>query len=183
MGSSVLWCHIRLIWVACGSLATCLMCHAVAFELSNFFANWQTLLLENFSRSTLPSVMILDTKSSSHRKNQSMLQCNIFAVSGRYFSKFTCACTALYHSLTLLFPWWKLVNISNQACTSLDCSLQKSSNLSHIVSRFMSSLDSPRIHIHPFQSCQTTQWPFYTFDVWGGQWVHIPKYFCIWVYI
>ena len=118
MGSSVLWCHIRLIWVACGSLATCLMCHAVAFELSNFFANWQTLLLENFSRSTLPSVMILDTKSSSHRKNQSMLQCNIFAVSGRYFSKFTCACTALYHSLTLLFPWWKLVNISNQACTS-----------------------------------------------------------------
>ena len=124
--SLVLWFHIRLIWVACRSLATCLMSHAVAFELSNFFAYWWTLLVGNLSRSTLSSVMVLNTKSSSHRKNQNMLQCKIFTVSGRYFAKLTCACTALYHSSTLLFPWWKLVNRSNQVWTSLDCSLQKS---------------------------------------------------------
>ena len=56
--------------------------------------------------------------------------------------RFTCACTALYHSSMLLFPWQKLVNRSSQAHTLLDCGLQKFSNLSQIVSRFISSLDS-----------------------------------------
>ena len=75
-----------------------MMC-TVAFELSNFFANCQTLLAGNLSRSTLPSVMVLDMKSSSCKKNLKMSQCHIFAVSGGYFVRLTCACTALYHSL------------------------------------------------------------------------------------
>ena len=41
-GSSVLWCLRRLIWAACGSPATCLIWHAVAFELSIF---WQAASL------------------------------------------------------------------------------------------------------------------------------------------
>ena len=66
VGSCVHWCHIKLIWAAFGSPATCLMWHAVAFALSNFFTSCFTLLVGNLSKSTLPSVMVLDTKSSSH---------------------------------------------------------------------------------------------------------------------
>ena len=51
--------------VAAGrSPATCLMCLAIAFELSIIFANCQTLLAENFCMSTLPSFIVLVTKSS-----------------------------------------------------------------------------------------------------------------------
>ena len=46
----------------------------------------------------------------------------------------------LYHSSTLLLPCWKLVSKSKWALTSLDCGLQNSSNLSHIVSKYKSSL-------------------------------------------
>ena len=37
--SSVHWCLMRWIWVACISPATCLICLAVAIELSYFFCN------------------------------------------------------------------------------------------------------------------------------------------------
>ena len=60
--------------------------------------------LGNLSRSPLPSIMVLDMKSSTCRKNQKMSQCSIFVVSRGYFARFTCACTALYHLLSLLFP-------------------------------------------------------------------------------
>ena len=36
------------------------------------FASWKTLLAGNFFRSTLPSVIVLDTKSSSCKKNEKM---------------------------------------------------------------------------------------------------------------
>ena len=102
--SSVLWCCSKLICAAWGSPDTCLICPTMAFELSNFLANWCTLLVGNLSRSTLPSLMVLDTKSSSHRKNQNMSLCSILAVSRGYLARFTCACMALYHSSMLQFP-------------------------------------------------------------------------------
>ena len=111
------------------------MCRTVAFELSSFLASCCTLLAGNFSKSTLPSLMVLDTNSSSLRKNQNMSLCRILAVSGGYFARFTCTCTTLYHSSTLQFPWQKLVNRSNLARTLLDCSLQYSSYLPHMMSR------------------------------------------------
>ena len=88
---------------AWGSPDTCFICLAMAFELSNFLANWCTPLAGNLSRLMLPSLMVLDTKSSSFRKNQNMSLCSILAVSGGYLAKFTCACMALYHS-SMLWP-------------------------------------------------------------------------------
>ena len=111
------------------------MCRTIAFELSSFFTSCHTLLAGNFSKSTLPSLMVLDTNSLSRRKNQNMSLCNILAVSGGYFAKFTCTCIALYHSSTLQLPWQKLVSRSNLALTSLDCSLHYSLYFLHIVSR------------------------------------------------
>ena len=64
---------LNKIWVACRSQATCLIWCTVAFELLNFFASCQTLLAGNLSRSTLPSVTVLDTKFSSCKKNQKCL--------------------------------------------------------------------------------------------------------------
>ena len=111
----------------------------VALELSIFLASCLTLLSGNFSRSTLLSFMVLDTNSSSCRKNQKMSWCKIFAVSGEYLASLTWACTALYHSSTLLFPCQKLVRRSKWACTSLVCGLQNSLYFPQIVSRLRSS--------------------------------------------
>ena len=66
-GRSVCWCCIRLV------CATCLMCLVVTFELSIFLASCLTLLAENLSRSIVLSFMVLDTNSSSLRKNQKYL--------------------------------------------------------------------------------------------------------------
>ena len=79
--------------------------------------------------------MVLDTKSSSLRKNQNMSLCSILAVSRGYLAKFTCTCMALYHSSMLWFPWWKLVSRLNLAQTLLDCGLQYSLYFAHMVSR------------------------------------------------
>ena len=103
-----------------------------------------TLLAGNLSKSTLPSFIILETKSSSWRKKQNISLCKIFAVSGGYFVRLTCACTLLYHSSTHLDPWWKLVNKSNLAHISLDWGLQNSSNWVQIVSNCNSSLVKPQ---------------------------------------
>ena len=72
-----------------------------------------------------------------------MSLCKIFAVSGGYFARLTRACTQLYHSSALSDPWWKLVNKSNLACTSLDWGLQNSSNWDQIVSNSNSSFVKP----------------------------------------
>ena len=114
----------------CRSPDTCLIWHAVDLELSSFLASCLTLLAGNFSRSTLPSLMVFETNSSSLNKNQKMSLCKILAVSGGYLARLTWAFTALYHSSTLLLPRQKLVRRSNLACTSFDCSLQKSSHFS-----------------------------------------------------
>ena len=137
LDSSVHWCLIKGICVACISPATCQLCLAMVFELSYFLASWHTLLAGNLSKSTLPSFMIFETKSSSHQKNQNISLCKILAVSGGYFMRLTCACTLLYHSSKLLDPWKKLVNKSNLACTSLDWGLQNSSNCVQIVSNLI----------------------------------------------
>ena len=121
----------------------CLTFLAVAFELSYFLASWHTLLAGNLSKSTLPLFMVFETNSSSHRKNQNISLCKILAVSGGYFVRLACPCTLLYHSSTLLDPWWKLVNKSNLAHTSLDWDLQNSSNWHQIVSNSNSSFVKP----------------------------------------
>ena len=97
---SVCWCLIKLISVALGSLATCLMCLAVALDASNFFASWLTLLAGHLSRWTLLSLMVLNTNSSSLRKYQKISWCKTFTVSYGYLERLTWACTALYHSST-----------------------------------------------------------------------------------
>ena len=88
----------------------------------------------------LPSLMVLDTKSSCHRKNQNMSLCSILTVSRGYLAKFTCACMALYHSSMLWFPWQKLISRLNLALTSFDCSLQYSSYFPYMTSK-VSSLE------------------------------------------
>ena len=55
-----------------GSLAICLMCLAVAFEVSIFFASCLTMLAGNLPRSMLLSLIVLETNSSSFKKNQKM---------------------------------------------------------------------------------------------------------------
>ena len=111
------------------------MCCTIAFELSSFFASCCTVLAGNFSKSILPSLMVWDTNSLPLRKNQNMSLCSILAVSGGCIPKCTCACTALYHSSMLWFPYQKLVSRSNLAQTSLDCGLQYSSYFPHMMSR------------------------------------------------
>ena len=54
-----------------------------------------------------------------------MSRWRILAVSGGYWHKFICVCTALNHSSTDLSPCRKLVSKSNLALTSFDCGLQK----------------------------------------------------------
>ena len=107
----------------------------MALELSIFFASCHTLLAGNLSKSTLPSLIVLDTNPSPHRKNQKMSLCKILTVSGGYLARLTCAFTALYHSSTFLLPCLKLVRRSKQACTYFDWGLQNSSNFPQNVSK------------------------------------------------
>ena len=67
-----------------------------------------------------------------------MYRWRILAVSGGYWHKFICVCTALNHSSTDLLPCQELVSKSNLALTSFDCGLQKSSKLVHKVSKVSS---------------------------------------------
>ena len=97
-----------------------------------------------FIRSTLPSLMVLETNSSSLKKNQNMSLWRILPVSGGYFARLTWACTVLYDSSTLLHPWLKLVRRFNLACTSLDWGLQNSSNLPQIISSVNWSVGKPQ---------------------------------------
>ena len=133
------WCLSRLICAVCWSPATCFIWHAVVLELSILFASCHTLLAGNLSKSMLPSLMILDTNSSSCRKNQKISLCKILVVSGGYLARLTCICTALYHSSTLLLPCLRLVRRSKQAHISFDWGLQNSSNFPQIVSKVNSS--------------------------------------------
>ena len=84
-GNSVHWCLSRLICTAWGSPATCLILHAVALEPSILFASCQTQLAGNLSKSAFPTLVVLDTNSSSHRKIQKISLCKILAVSGEVF--------------------------------------------------------------------------------------------------
>ena len=126
-------------FLPCGSLVTCFMCFAVTWELSNFFASWQTVLAGNLFNSTCPSTTGLETKDLSFRKNQNISLCKIWAVAWGYLTRATCVCTVLYHSFTIHSPCLKLVNKSNLALTSLACGLQNSSNLFHMTSNVNSS--------------------------------------------
>ena len=106
---SVLWYLIRLTWATWGSLASCLMCPVEDFEESIFLASCFTLLAENFSRSILESLMVLETNSLSFRKNEKIFQCKILAASGEYLARDTWTWTALYHSSAEWLPCLKLV--------------------------------------------------------------------------
>ena len=115
------------------------MWHAVAFDVSIFFASCLTLPAGNLSRSKLLLLMVFDTNSSSFKKNQKMSWCKMFAVSWGHLARHTWACTALYHSSTNLLLWQKLVSRSNFAHTSFACGLQNSTYLDQIVSRLSTS--------------------------------------------
>ena len=146
-GNSVCWWHIRWIWAACGSLTTCFICLAVALELSIFFASCLTLLAGNLFRSILLSLIGFKANYWSLRKNINISLCRILAVSYGYVTNTTHACTALYHSSTLLSPFLKLVSKSNLVLISLDWGLQNSSNFPHITCRVSSSFGKIPRHI------------------------------------
>ena len=74
-GISVHWCHKRLTCITCGSLATCFICFAVALELSIFLASWHISLARNMLESILLSLIVLETNSSSFRKNNKIYRC------------------------------------------------------------------------------------------------------------
>ena len=116
------------------------MCLAVDLEDSNFFVNCLTLLAGNFSRSILESFIVLDTNSSSLRKNQNMSLYRILAVSWGYPAKLIWYWTALYHSSTEQYPYLKLVNRSNLALISFVWGLHNSSNFFQITSKHTSSV-------------------------------------------
>ena len=132
---AVMWQEINLyhLWVPCN--------YAVAWELSIIFAHWCTVLAGNLLNSTWPSFKVLERNDSSLRKNQNIYLCRIWAVSWGSLASVTCACTALYHSLTLISPCLKVISKSNLALTSLACGLQNSSNFFHMTSKVKSSLD------------------------------------------
>ena len=138
-GSSVHWCLSKCTCVACGSFDTCLLYFAVDLDDFSFFANCLTLLAGNLSRSILESFIVLETNSSSLRKNQKMSLCNILAVSWGYLAKLICDCTALYHSSTEQSPCLKLVIKSNLALISSVCGLQNSSKFCQVTSKHISS--------------------------------------------
>ena len=72
-------------------------------------------------------------------KNQKISLVRIAAVSSGYSHNRMCASTALYHLSMLLLPCQKAINKSNLAQTALDCGLQKSLNLDHMVCNVISS--------------------------------------------
>ena len=109
------------------------------FETLYSFRSCHTLLAGNLSKSTLPSLMVLDTNSSSHKEKWKMSLQRTLAESGGYLARLTCACTALYHSSTLQLPCLKPVRRSKWAHTSFDWGLQNSSNFPKTVSKFTSS--------------------------------------------
>ena len=138
-GSSVHWCLSKCTCVACGLFDTCLMYFAVDLDHCSFFANCLTLLAGNLSRSILESFIVLETNSSSLRKNLKMSLCNILALSWGYLAKLICNCTALYHSSTEWSSYLKLVSKSNLALFLFVCGLQNSSNFCHMISKHISS--------------------------------------------
>ena len=109
------------------------------------------LFAGNFCKSTLHSLMVLDTKSSSFKKNQNISLCKILAVYGGYLARDTCAYTALYQSSTDLLPGHKLVSRSNLALTSFSCGLQKIFILGpyHIQAKIFCRQAPGNILIHP----------------------------------
>ena len=78
--TTLYWCHIKWMWVACGSLATFLMCLAVVLELSIFLANCLNLLAGNLFKSMLLSLMVFNTNSSSLRKNQNICSLCLYSI-------------------------------------------------------------------------------------------------------
>ena len=118
----------------------CLMCLAVALLDSSFLAIYCTLAAGYCARSVLPSLMVLVINSLSVIIKQKMSLVRIAAVSLGYSHDGMCAYTALYHSSMLLLPCQKAVNKLNLAQTALDCGLQKSSNLDHMVCDVTSSV-------------------------------------------
>ena len=139
-----------------GSLTTALMCLVVDIEDSIFLANCLTLLAGNLSRSMFESLMVLETNSSSFRKNHNISLCKILAVSDGCFARTNWAWTALYHSLTYLFPCLKLVSRSNLALNSFVCCLHKSSYFDQITSKLKSSGGSTMAHTNPYQTFYST---------------------------
>ena len=122
-----------------GSLTNALMCSAVDFEDSIFLTSCLPLHAGNLTKSMLESLLVLETNSSSFKKNQKIFLYKILAVSGGYLARDSWACTALYHSFSEQLPCLKLVSRSNLALTSLVCGLQKSTNLANMTSKLRSS--------------------------------------------
>ena len=111
----------------------CLMCFKVALLDSSFLPICRTLAAGYCARSVLPSLMVLAINSLSVMKNQKMSLVRMAAVYLGYSHNGMCISTALYHSSMLLLPCQKAVNKSNLEWTALDCGLQKSWNLDHMV--------------------------------------------------
>ena len=138
-GKLVQLCLSMLTWAPpCMFDECCLMCLVVALQDSSFLVILLTFAAGYCGMSVFPSLIVLAINSVSNIKNQKTSLVRIVPVSEGYLHNEMCACTALYHSLILLLPCLKDVNISNLACTTFDCGLQNSSNFVQMVCNFTS---------------------------------------------
>ena len=149
------------------------------WNFPSFLQAVASCLLGNLSKSKLPSLIVLDTNSSSCRKKQKMSLCKILAVSWGYLARLTCACTVLYHLSSLLLPCVKLVRRSKWVHTSFNQGLQNSSNFPQIVMRLTPLMARPRRHICPCQSLYCRQSLSCIFVAQAKLQAHIPKCFHI----
>ena len=149
------------------------------FGTFHLFASYHTLLAGNLSKSTLPFADCSGYKFFILEEKPEYVSVQDFGCFWGYLARLTCACTALYHSSTLLLPCLKLVRRSKWAHTSFDWGLQNSSNFPQIVSKVNSS--DGKLHetywSMPKSPLQAISFPiFVTLAKLQG---HIPEYFHI----
>ena len=142
------------------------MAHS-SFGIFHLFSSCHTLLPGNLSRSTLPSLIVLDINATSQ----------ILAVSGGYLARLTC--TALYYSSTLLLPCLKLVRRSKWACTSFDWGLHNSSNFPQIMCKVNSSDGKLHETYWSMPKSPLQAITFLHFVTLAKLQAHIPEYFHI----
>ena len=102
-------------------------------------------------------LFILDTKSSSCKKNQKISRCNIFTVSGGYFARFTCVWTALYHSSMLYYLGKSLLKDQTRFSPHWIAAYKNLQTSPKLCQDSFLLWIIPRIFTDPFQSCLTNQ--------------------------
>ena len=85
-GNSVHWCLSKFTCVAFGSLDTCLICLLLTWRILVSLPIVSLCWLGIYPDQYFESFIVLDTNSSSLRKNQNMSICKILAISWGYLA-------------------------------------------------------------------------------------------------